>query len=143
VQQLNELQKDLVLKFKFTTPQYGQLRGPLMLVRPRVLGEKSFALEHKPHHFPFEFESASRETDVYEIELPADYKVDDIPDPVKIDAGFASYESKIEVAGSTVRYSRELVWRDVLINPERTEELRRFEGAIGADEFAAVVLKHQ
>ena len=65
------------------------------------------------------------------------------PDPVKIDAGFASYESKIEVAGSTVRYSRELVWRDVLINPERTEELRRFEGAIGADEFAAVVLKHQ
>jgi hypothetical protein len=60
---------------------------------------------------------------------------------VKVDAGFASYQSKVEVAGSTLRYTREFVRRDVLIGPEHTEELRKFLGTIGADEAAVVVLK--
>jgi hypothetical protein len=112
-----------------------------MLVRPRVLGEKSFALERKPRQYPFQFERTSREADSFEIELPKEYAVEDVPDPVKVDAGFASYQSKVEVEGSKVRYSREFVQRDVLIGPEHTEELRKFLGTIGADEAALVVLK--
>ena len=69
------------------------------------------------------------------------YAVEDVADPVKVDAGFASYQSKVEVEGSKVRYSREFVRRDVLIGPEHTEELRKFRGTIGADEAAVVVLK--
>jgi hypothetical protein len=45
------------------------------------------------------------------------------------------------VQGSKVRYWRELIWRDVLIGPERTEELRKFLSTIGADESAVMVLK--
>lgn len=141
VQQLDQLQQNLVLTFKIATPLYGQVRGPLMLVRPRVLGEKSFRVETKPRHYPFELLGASRETDSYELEIPAEYKVDDIPDPVNIDVGFASYRSKTEVAGSKLRYTRELVIRDVRVGPDRTADLRKFEGTIGADEEAAVVLK--
>ena len=113
----------------------------LMLVRPRVLGEKSFALERKPRLLPFQFKSTSRETDTFEIELPKEYAVEDVPDPVKLDAGFATYQSRFEVEGSKLRYWREFVRRDVLIGPEHTEELRKFLGAIGADEAAVVVLK--
>jgi hypothetical protein len=112
-----------------------------MLVRPRVFGEKSFALERKTRQYPFQFGRTSRETDTFEIELPKEYVVEDIPDPVKVDAGFASYQSKIEVAGSKVHYSREFIRRDVLIGPEHTDELRKFLGTIGADEAAVVVLK--
>jgi hypothetical protein len=67
--------------------------------------------------------------------------VDDVPDPVKVDMGFAMYQSKVEVVGSKLRYSREFVQRNVLIPPDRTEDLRKLEGIIGADEVAAVVLK--
>jgi len=141
IQQLDQIQQKLVISLTLKEPTYGQLRGPLMLVRPRVLGEKSFALERKPRQYPFQFERASRETDTFEIELPKEYAIEDIPDPVKVDAGFASYESKVEVNGSKVRYWREFVRRDVLIGPERTEELRKFLGTIGADEAAVVVLK--
>lgn len=141
-QQLDELQQRLVTTVKFTAPGYSQVRGTLLLLRPRVLGEKGFALDRKPRRYPFEFERASKETDSFEIDLPKDYVVDDVPNPVKIDAKFASYESKIEVAGSKLKYTREFVRRDVLIAPERTEELRKFLGAIGADESAVVVLKH-
>ena len=141
VQQLDQIQQKLVISMTFNEPGYGQLRGPLMLVRPRVLGEKGFALERKARQYPFQFERASRETDTFEIELPKEYSVEDVPDPVKVDAGFASYESKIEVQGLKLRYSREFVRRDVFIGPERTEELRKFLGTIGADEAAVVVLK--
>ena len=86
---------------------------------------------------------ASRETDIFEIEIPPGYKVDDIPDPVKIDMGFASYQSKSEVTGSKLRYSREYVVRDLHVSPERLADLRKFEGMIGSDEMAAVVLTHE
>lgn len=141
IQQLDQIQQKLVISLKLTDPGYGQVRGPLMLVRPRVLGEKGFALDRKPRQYPFQFESKSRETDTFEIELPKEYSVEDVPEPVKVDAGFATYQSKVEVQGSKVRYWRELVRRDVLIGPEHTEELRKFMGTIGADEAAVLILK--
>ena len=141
IQHLDQIDQKLVISLKLNDPGYGQIRGPLMLVRPRILGEKSFALERKPRQYPFQFERTSRETDSFEIELPKEYAVEDVPDPVKVDAGFASYQSKVEVQGSKVRYSREFVRRDVMIGPEHTEELRKFLGTIGADEAAEVVLK--
>ena len=47
-------------------------------------------------------------------------------------------QSKGEVMGSKLRYSREFVRRNVLILPDRTEDLRKLQGTIGADEVAAV-----
>jgi hypothetical protein len=34
IQQADQLQKDVLIKYKFSTPQYAQQRGPLTLVRP-------------------------------------------------------------------------------------------------------------
>ncbi|HEY1265106.1 MAG TPA: DUF3857 domain-containing protein [Terriglobales bacterium] len=139
---LDQRQKNLVLTYKFASPQYAQVRGPLMLVRPRVLGEKSFEIPtRKPRQYSIELDGASRETDTYIIEIPPDYKVDDVPDPVKVDMGFATYESKFEVDGSKLRYWREYVVKDLRVPAEKLPELRKFEGIIGSDEMAAVVLK--
>jgi len=67
--------------------------------------------------------------------------VDDIPRAVKIDVGFASYESRTEVEGSKLRYWREYVVRDLSVPPEKFADWTRLQGVIGADETAAVVLK--
>ena len=141
IKDLDKIQQDLVISFTVADPGYGQVRGPLMLVRPRVLGEKGFAMDLKRRNYPFQFERASQETDTFEFELPKDYRVEDTPEPVKIDAGFAAYQSKTEVQGAKVRYWRELVWRDVRIAPEKSEELRHFLSAVGADESGVMVLK--
>ena len=61
----------------------------------------------------------------------------------KVDVGFASYQSKIEVEGSKMRYTRELVVREMYVPADHATELRRFEGLIGGDEESAVVLKHR
>ena len=112
-----------------------------MLVRPRILGEKSFAIERKPRQYPVVFERSSKETDEYEIELPAGYVVDDLPDPVKVDVGFASYQSKIESSGNKIRYWREFIIRDLQVDVAHIGDLHKLEGQIGADENASVVLK--
>jgi hypothetical protein len=140
--QLDDRQEELVIKYKFTVPDYAQMHGSLLLIRPRVLGNKTFALDQKPRQYPVEMYGTKRETDLFEIELPPGLKVDDVPDPVTVDPGFASYQSKSEIAGSKLRYSREYVVRDLHVAPERLEDLRKFEGTIGADEMSAAVLTH-
>ena len=141
VEQADQIAKDLLTDYRFSTPQYGQTRGPLMLVRARVLGGEEHLVEHKPRHYPVELGYTARETDTYEIEIPRDYQVDDIPEPVKLDVGFASYESKTEVKGSKLTYWRQYVVRDISVPPEKFADWAKLQGVIGADEAAAVVLK--
>jgi hypothetical protein len=141
IEQADQITKDLLTSYKFTTLQYGQTRGPLMLVLSRVLGDKGYYVEHKPRHYPVELGYTAHETDTYEIEIPKEYQVDDIPDPVKIDVGFASYQSRTEVEGSKLKYWREYVVRDLSVPPEKFTDWAKLQGVIGADEAAAVVLK--
>lgn len=141
VLQADQFQKDVLINFKLSTPQYGLQRGPLMLVRPRILGEHSAYVENKPRHYSIELGETAREIDDYEIEIPKGYAVDDVPTPANIDVGFASYESKVEVNGSKLRYWRKYVVRDLSIPPEKYPDWVKLQGVIGADETSAVVLK--
>jgi Domain of Unknown Function with PDB structure (DUF3857)/Transglutaminase-like superfamily len=141
VQQADQIRKDLLTTYRFTTPQYGQMRGPLMLLRARVLGDDGQFVEHKPRRYPVELESASRQTDTYEIQIPPEYTVEELPDPVTIDLGFASYQSKFAVDGSQLRYWREYVVRDLSVPAEKFPDWVRLQGLIGADQESAVILK--
>ena len=66
--------------------------------------------------------------------------MDDLPEPVKVDMGFATYQSRVEVSGNTLRYTREFVRREVLLKADQIETLRKMQGIIGADENVNVVL---
>ncbi len=58
-------------KYTFESDNYAKIAGNLLLVRPRVLGNKSSGiLETKePRRFPLEFEGPSRDTDSFDIAL--------------------------------------------------------------------------
>jgi Transglutaminase-like superfamily len=140
-QQTDQLQKSLLMSFRVTTPLYGQTRGLMMLVRPRVFNDESYPVEHKTRQFPIELRRTGRQIDTYEIEIPNGYSVDDVPDPVKIEVGFATYQSKVEAQGNKLRYWREYVVKDLSVPPDKYSDWVRLEGAIGADEAAVAVLK--
>jgi hypothetical protein len=53
-----------------------------------------------------EFDGPAKDTDTYEITLPAGYEVDELPPPVDADYSFASYHSKTEVKGNVLTYTR-------------------------------------
>jgi hypothetical protein len=141
IENQTNLQLDLRLSMKLTVPQYAQARDPLLLVRPRVIGEKSFALDTQPRHYDLVFDAASTEADTFELELPSGYKVDDLPDGASADFGFASYHSQYDVEGNRLKYSRKYILKDLSVPVGKIGDVRKLESIIAADEHARVILK--
>jgi transglutaminase-like putative cysteine protease len=129
--------------YTLEAPNYAKTAGDLLLVRPRVLGSKSSGiLETKePRQYPVEFEGPERDTDVFEIELPAGYQLDELPRPINLDDGFASYQSKTEIVGRTLRYTRTFEIKDLSVPVSDAEKLREFYRVIADDERNSAILK--
>jgi len=147
VENLEKLDDNLVIRYSFRAPNYAKQAGNLLLVRPRVLGGKgSDILERKDkrgqtRQHPVELGSPELHSDLYEIELPSGYQVDELPTPVEVEYDFAAYKSKVELEGNRLRYERVYVVKDVRVPTERLSELKEFYRRIAADERASVVLK--
>jgi len=133
----------LILNYQFVAPNYAQTAGNLLLVRPRVLGEKaSTLLEEKERKYPVEFDTATLQTDEFDLTLPQGYVPDELPPPVRIDFDFATYSSKVEmVSGNVLRYSRTYQVKEVVVPSSRLGDLKRFYRQILTDESSAAVFK--
>jgi hypothetical protein len=141
----NLQQTDLPFGFNysFESPSYAKNAGNLLLVRPRVIGSKALGfLETKePRKFPIELDEPTRDTDTFEITIPAGYAVDDLPPPVDADYSFASYHSKTVVNGNVVGYTRTFEVKELSVPVSKAEELKKFYRIIASDERNTVVLK--
>jgi hypothetical protein len=115
--------------------------GPLLLVRPRVLGRDSMGLEKKERKYPIELPATVRVDDEYTIEIPAGYVVDDMPSPMKAESSFGSYESHIESDKSKLTYKRTFINRALEVPTDKIAEFRAFQLQIAEDENSVVVLK--
>ena len=143
IQNLNVTDQPFGFDYSFEAKNYAKNAGGLLLVRPRVLGVKSSAiLETKdPRKFAVEFEGPSRDTDTFEIAIPAGYVVDDIPPPTDADYSFASYHAKTEVKGNLIHYSRTLEVKELSVPVAHADDLKKFYRLIAGDERNTVVLK--
>ena len=129
--------------YSFVAPAYAKQIGNLLAVRPRVMGLlASDLLETKePRQYPVVFRGPEKDVDIFEITLPAGYEVDDLPQPVDADYSFASYHSKTEVNGSTLKYSRTYEVKELSVPVGKVEDLRRLYRIIAGDERSTAVLK--
>jgi hypothetical protein len=117
--------------------------GSLLMVRPRVIGNETPRTDRKSRLIPIDLRETMLDNDTYDITLPAGYAVDEIPDPVKIDVGFAAYESSTKIDGNVMHYTRTYTVRQVTLPPEKYADLQRLAGVIAADEDSHAVLKKQ
>jgi len=143
VQNLEAYDKLFGLKYEFDAPNYAQLAGDLLIVRPRILGGKgSTMLEEKERKYPVEFGTATMQVDQFDFTVPQGYVPDELPPPLNIDYNFATYSSKVEmIGGNVLRYSRTYQVKDVMIPSARLGDLKIFFKKILADESNAAVFK--
>jgi hypothetical protein len=129
--------------YTLDAPRYAKVAGDLLIVRPRVLGSKSSGLleTKEPRRHPIEFTGGERDTDVFEITLPAGYEVDELPPPVNEDFGFVAYQSKTEKVGNAIRYSRTFEVKDLSIPVSKAAQLQKLYRIIADDERNSAVLK--
>lgn len=138
---LTPLNSTLKIHYSLTVPNYAKPAGPLLLIRPRILGSDSEALDQKPRTYPMDMDNTRVVRDTFEVELPPGYTVDELPDPVKLDTDFASYSSHSEFQGGTVRYTREYTVKQIEIPANRYAALQQLNSRIEADERSSAVLK--
>ncbi len=143
VTSLHQNQLPFEYDYSFVSPNYAKHAGDLLLVRPRVLGSKSSSILEttEPRLYPVEFDGPERDTDIFEITLPAGYDVDDLPSPVNADYDFAAYHSKAEKDGNVLRYTRVFEVKQLSVPVNRMDDLKKFYRIIATDERNSVVLK--
>jgi hypothetical protein len=130
-------------RYSLEASHYGKAAGDVLLVRPRVVGSESRAdLEtQEPREHPYEFDAPERDSDVFEIALPPGYQIDSLPQPVDVEDGFATYHSKTELIGRTLRYTRSYEIDKLSVPADKAEQLRALFRIIEADERNEAVLK--
>jgi hypothetical protein len=143
VQNAEALNKDLTTSYVLAADRFGKSMGSLLMVRPRVLGSEGLYADQKQRHVPINLDETMQEHDDYAIELPPGYSVDEIPNPIKLDLGFASYESSSTVKDNVLYYTRTYTVREVTLPADKYPDIQRLAGVIGADEQNRAVLKKQ
>jgi len=141
VENVDALNKDLTTTFDLQASHFARFTGPLLMVRPRVLGSYGLDVDRKARQVEIDLEQTMQGTDEYDIELPQGYVVDELPDPVKIDVGFASYVSSTELHGRVLHYSRTYTVKQVTVPATKYPEVQQLAAAIAADEDSEAILK--
>jgi transglutaminase-like putative cysteine protease len=140
-QNTRDMAKNVVVNFSLTANHYAKPAGDLLLVRPRVIGSHVERISEKERKYPIDLGETGTWRDTIDVALPAGYVVDDMPEPVSVDVGFASYKSEVKASGATLHYSREYVVRDLDLAPEKYPDVKKLMSAITADENNSAVLK--
>jgi Domain of Unknown Function with PDB structure (DUF3857)/Transglutaminase-like superfamily len=144
VQNLEDPNQNLIVTYAFLARDYAKRAGNLLLIRPRVLGEKTMDLsddKERKRSYAVEFPSTTLETDAFDITLPAGYVVDELPPPVEIKYDFGDYRSKVDITGNTLHYRRSFEIKQVRVPMAQVEKLKEFFTRIEADERSSAVLK--
>ena len=145
VSNLDALNQDLVTTFHLTAAHFARAAGPLLMLRPRVLGSEELlqCLRDERHDrlIPVDLRATLQSNDDFSIVLPAGYVPDELPDPVVLDTDFASYKSAITVKDGTLHFTRSLTVRKISLPAERFRDLQRLANAIAVDENSTAVLK--
>ena len=141
VENLDTLSRDLTTTYSLTSEHFGQTTGPLLMVRPRVLGTEDLRPDRHERHIPVDFSETLQAQDDFTIELPAGYTAEELPDPVKLDLGFAAYESKTTLEGNSLHFARTYTVRQVTLPADRYADVQKLAGVIAYDEGNRAILK--
>jgi hypothetical protein len=129
------------LDVDFVASNYGQLmQGRLLVFKPAIVsrresleftgGARKHAVVLAPHAF----------TESVNVKLPAGFDVDELPDPVKLDAPFGNYSASYEVKDGQLRFTRSFTQRAATIPADLYAQVRGFFERIRAAEQSPVVL---
>ena len=143
VSHADDLSQPVQLHYGITAAHFAQPVGPLLAVRPRVLGHEAFFVDNKPRTLPINLRETQAVHDDFTIALPEGYEVDEVPAPVDLDLGFAAYHSHTSVEKQTLHYQRTYTVRDITLPAARYPDVQTLARTIAADEQSSAVLKHK
>ncbi len=145
VDNLSALHSDLTTSYELSAGHFGRAAGSLLMLRPRVLGSEDLLRvlreDHPDRKLPVDLHETLQAEDQFTIALPEGYVADELPDPVHLDLGFASYQSATTVSGNVLHFHRTFTVRQITLPADRFADVQRLANAIAVDEQSTAVLK--
>jgi hypothetical protein len=129
------------LEVDFYAGAYGQLMQQRLLVfKPALVSRReSLFLTEAVRVHPIVLNSRAF-TETLHLKLPAGFEVDELPDPLKLDASFGSYNTTYAVKDGELIFTRTLAQRAGTIPVAQYQSVRSFFEKIRAAEQSPVVL---
>jgi Transglutaminase-like superfamily len=129
------------LNVEFTAAGYGQLMQDRLLVfKPAIVSRSGgISSSDEKRTQPVVLKSRSYQETV-RVKLPADFEVDELPDPLKLESAFGSYNATFEVVDGQLVFKRSLIQKAATIPVEQYRAVKNFYGQILGLEQSPVVL---
>ena len=129
------------LDVDFTAGNYAQLmQNRLLVFKPAIVSRREFlSLTDSTRKHPVVL-SARNFSETVRVKLPAGFAVDELPDPLKLDAPFGSYKTTYAVKDGELTFTRTLAQRAGTIPVAQYQIVRSFFERIRAAEMSPVVL---
>jgi hypothetical protein len=135
-----EAEGAFILKGQFTSQRFAQRPQPRMLVFSAALLRHGYWLfTEKTRKYPVVLDTdALRET--VRIQLPNEFKVDELPKNVRIDSEFGKFEASWLSADGVLLFKRSFEMRAQTVPAARYQDLKKFLDAVSGAESSPVVL---
>jgi hypothetical protein len=129
------------LDVDFSAINYAQLmQNRLLVFKPAIVSrQESLSLTEATRKHPVVLESRAF-SETVRVKLPVGFEVDELPDPLKLDASFGSYNTTYAVKDGELVFTRTLAQRAGTIPAAQYQTVRSFFERIRAAEQAPVVL---
>ena len=137
----NSAEGKFALDIDFTAAHYGQLiQDRLLVFKPAIVSRReSLFLTEPSRKHPVVLSSLAY-TETVRVKLPRGFEVDELPDPMKLDAPFGTYSTSYVVKDEQLSFTRTLLVRGATIPARDYGTVRGFFASIRAAEQAPVVL---
>lgn len=129
------------LDVEFSAPRYAQLmQNRLLVFKPVIVGRRNAVSLTEPKRTnPVEIDSgAMKETVTFS--LPANFVIDEIPDPVNLETPFGKYSTVYKAEGGKLVFNRTLTLNRAVISAEKYASVKDFFAKMLDAEQSAVVL---
>lgn len=142
IKHLDDPERDLVIRYDVTARAYAKIVAGMLLVRPRVLGQKGeTVVDATKRSYAYMTDGPSLHVDDMEIRLPAGATLDELPAKAEITAPAVNYSSASTFENGVLRYRRRYEVTAFEVAREALPDLNRATTKIAADERASAVFR--
>ncbi len=131
------------LSVDFSAVGYGQLmQNRLMVFKPAIVGRReALLMTEVRRQYPVVLKPRSF-TETLRLKLPDGFEVDELPDAVKLDTAFGTYQTTYEVKDGELVFTRALAQRATTIPTDQYQSVRSFyEKMLAADQSPVVLTR--
>jgi transglutaminase-like putative cysteine protease len=98
----------IVENLNITVRNYASVSGKRLFITPNLMNKNNFKSSTKERTLDIVLKDAYRDVDTVEIDVPAGYEVEALPEPVSLKTKYGSYNSSVKFHNNKIVYIRAL-----------------------------------